>query len=103
MTKKIAVLGTGAIPKYHLDKFLNSENTESVSGSSQKSGVLHAVRDRNANDQVAPKELEPVAEALEIRTHPESFYCNDDNTIKWGTIERCLKQCDDCKLQETEG
>lgn len=50
---------------------LLDENTESVSGSSQESGVSHAVRDRNANGGDSPKELEPVAEALEIRTDSE--------------------------------
>jgi hypothetical protein len=54
-------------------EFLNSENTESVSGSSQESSVSHAVRDRNANEQDSPKELEPVAEALEIRTEDVKF------------------------------
>ena len=101
MTKKIAVLGTGAIPKYHLDKFLNSENTESVSGSSQESGVLHAVRDRNANGQASPKELEPVAEALEIRTDSENFYCRGQLLRTkyriWEDEPDCSKQCDLCK------
>ena len=59
-----------------LDEFLQSESTESVSGSSQESGVSHAVRDRNANGEVSPQELEPVAEALEIRTDSDSdFMC----------------------------
>lgn len=54
-------------------RFSNSENTESVSGSSQESGVSHAVRDRNANGEDSPQELEPVAEALEIRTEGEKY------------------------------
>ena len=73
-------------------EFLNSENTESVLGSSQKSGVLHAVRDRNANGQAAEKELEPVAEALEIRTEDEnkSFMCK-----AWYNDSPCNKHCGD--------
>lgn len=74
----------------------NSENTESVSGSSQKSGVSHAVRDRNANGETPRSELEPVAEALEIRTETERVL-NCQNYINDKQLMPCEEQCVNCK------
>ena len=83
----------------HAIKFLMGEKEEGVSNDLEQSSVSNAVMRRNANGEDSPKELEPVAEALEIRTdEKEVCVCESSYAVSLDVNDNLF--CTQCGLDK---